>query len=610
MGDKFSLTGIERGAKQGSLFVNPWEEIRKPGIYILNRVCFFLLLVCVLFLIPFYFDDSVSLTWFFLSEALAFALIPILAKQGYINTAKLLLIAYIDIAIIVLSSVFGDEVMIKAFLIPTMGLSILLFDGKNIRLRNISIFFSVLSYFVLDYIIFEQIDFSEDDFSIIRMSVIVSSFVTTWLIFNTFSEFKESAENKASELLDKEIELNKELSYNQERLKKNILELEEARQELEESTKAKSDFLATMSHEIRTPMNAIMGMTHLLQQEKPRKDQQEPLNILDFSGKTLLSLIDDVLDFSKIEAGRVEFESTEFELNRLVSTIMESFKVMANNNEIKLDKKIDPKIHNVLIGDPARLTQILNNLLSNALKFTEEGSVSLEINILDEFDGRQKLEFSVIDTGIGIPEERLGTIFESFTQASGSTKRLYGGTGLGLTISKQLAELQGGSIKVDSEEGKGSTFAVQITFDKGEGKAIKEEKLIDHEETEDALKGIKVLLAEDNIVNQKVMHRFLERWEIKMTIVDNGVKALEEVKKSDFDIILMDLQMPEMDGYEASSKIRKLEDANKRSTPIIALTAAALKEVREKVFASGMNDFVTKPFNPADLQQKMASHLK
>lgn len=610
MGDKFSLTGIERGAKQGSLFVNPWEEIRKPGIYILNRVCFFLLLVCVLFLIPFYFDDSVSLTWFFLSEALAFALIPILAKQGYINTAKLLLIAYIDIAIIVLSSVFGDEVMIKAFLIPTMGLSILLFDGKNIRLRNISIFFSVISYFVLDYIIFEQIDFSEDDFSIIRMSVIVSSFVTTWLIFNTFSEFKESAENKASELLDKEIELNKELSYNQERLKKNIQELEEARQDLEESTKAKSDFLATMSHEIRTPMNAIMGMTHLLQQEKPRKDQQEPLNILDFSGKTLLSLIDDVLDFSKIEAGRVEFESTEFELNRLVSTIMESFKVMASNNEIKLDKKIDPKIHNVLIGDPARLTQILNNLLSNALKFTEEGSVSLEINILDEFDGRQKLEFSVIDTGIGIPEERLGTIFESFTQASGSTKRLYGGTGLGLTISKQLAELQGGSIRVDSEEGKGSTFAVQITFDKGEGKAIKEEKLIDHEETEDALKGIKVLLAEDNIVNQKVMHRFLERWEIKMTIVDNGVKALEEVKKSDFDIILMDLQMPEMDGYEASSKIRKLEDANKRSTPIIALTAAALKEVREKVYASGMNDFVTKPFNPADLQQKMASHLK
>ncbi|MEQ9263639.1 MAG: ATP-binding protein [Balneolaceae bacterium] len=610
MGDKFSLTGIERGVKQGSLFVNPWEEIRKPGIYILNRVCFFLLLVCVLFLIPFYFDDSVSLTWFFLSEALAFALIPILAKQGYINTAKLLLIAYIDIAIIVLSSVFGDEVMIKAFLIPTMGLSILLFDGKNIRLRNISIFFSVISYFVLDYIIFEQIDFSEDDFSIIRMSVIVSSFVTTWLIFNTFSEFKESAENKASELLDKEIELNKELSYNQERLKKNIQELEEARQDLEESTKAKSDFLATMSHEIRTPMNAIMGMTHLLQQEKPRKDQQEPLNILDFSGKTLLSLIDDVLDFSKIEAGRVEFESTEFELNRLVSTIMESFKVMASNNEIKLDKKIDPKIHNVLIGDPARLTQILNNLLSNALKFTEEGSVSLEINILDEFDGRQKLEFSVIDTGIGIPEERLGTIFESFTQASGSTKRLYGGTGLGLTISKQLAELQGGSIRVDSEEGKGSTFAVQITFDKGEGKAIKEEKLIDHEETEDALKGIKVLLAEDNIVNQKVMHRFLERWEIKMTIVDNGVKALEEVKKSDFDIILMDLQMPEMDGYEASAKIRKLEDANKRSTPIIALTAAALKEVREKVYASGMNDFVTKPFNPADLQQKMASHLK
>lgn len=610
MGGNFSLTGIQGGTEQRRLFENPWHEIKKPGIFILNRVCFFLLLVCVLFLIPFYFDDSVSLTWFFLSEALAFALIPILAKQGYVDTAKFLLIVYIDVAIIVLSSVFGDEVMIKAFLVPTMGLSILLFDGKKIHLRNLSIFASVISYFVLDYIIFDQINFSEDSFSIIRMSVIVSSFVTTWLIFNTFSEFKESAENKTTELLDKEIELNKELSYNQERLKKNILELEVARQELEHSTKAKSDFLATMSHEIRTPMNAIMGMTHLLQQEKPRKDQQEPLNILDFSGKTLLSLIDDVLDFSKIEAGRVEFESTEFELNRLVSTIMESFKMMAKNNEIKLKKEIDLKVHNVLIGDPSRLTQILNNLLSNALKFTEEGSVTLAIKILDDFEGKQRLEFSVIDTGIGIPEPRLETIFESFTQASGSTTRLFGGTGLGLTISKQLIELQGGLIKVDSEEGKGSTFSVELTFGKGEGKAIQEEKSISHQETEKALKGIRVLLAEDNIVNQKVMYRFLEKWKIEMTIVDNGAKAVEEVKNNDFDIILMDLQMPEMDGYTASAKIRKMEDTKKREIPIIALTAAALKEVREKVYASGMNDFVTKPFNPADLQSKIALHLK
>lgn len=181
----------------------------------MNRVSFFLLLVCVLFLIPFYFNDSVSLTWFFLSEALAFGLIPVLARQGYVNTSKMLHIIYIDIGIIILSSVFGSQALIQAFFIPTMGLSILLFDGKNIKLRNISILISVLSYFVLDYIIFDQVYISENGFSIIRWSVLTAAFVTTWLIFNTFSEFKESAESKTNELLEKEIELNRELSINQ-----------------------------------------------------------------------------------------------------------------------------------------------------------------------------------------------------------------------------------------------------------------------------------------------------------------------------------------------------------------------------------------------------------
>ncbi len=609
MDHKFSLTGIGAVQKERKFFVDPLEEIQQPGIKIMNRVSFFLLLVCVLFLIPFYFNDSVSLTWFFLSEALAFGLIPVLARQGYVNTAKMLHIIYIDIGIVILSSVFGSQALIQAFFIPTMGLSILLFDGKNIRLRNVSIIISILSYFILDYIIFDQVYISENGFSIIRWSVLTAAFVTTWLIFNTFSEFKESAESKTNELLDKEIELNRELSINQKKLERYISELEDTRIQLEQSTKAKSEFLATMSHEIRTPMNAIMGMTHLLQKDEPRDDQLEPLNILDFSGKTLLTLIDDVLDFSKIEAGRLEFEKTEFDLERLLGTIIETFKVMAMNKNVDLQSNVEEGIHNILIGDPARLTQIINNLLSNALKFTETGYVKLGVKKLGETENEINLQFSVEDTGIGIPEDRVETIFESFTQASGSTKRLYGGTGLGLTISKQLTELQGGALQLESEVGKGTTFFVDLTFEKGESTQVETKADISAESEEEKLRGIRVLLAEDNIVNQKVMNRFLERWEIHLSIVENGEEAVELVKKEDFDLVLMDLQMPIMDGYEATAAIRKLKDETKKDIPIIALTAAALKEVKEEVYASGMNDFVTKPFNPVELRNKMAAHV-
>lgn len=608
MGKKFSFTGIGELANEEN--ADSKNVAIDTGLIILNRVSFFLLLVFILFLIPFYFNDSVSLTWFFLSEAIAFALIPVLAKQGFAKTSKILLIAYVDIGIVILSSVFGDEAMIQAFFIPAMGLSILLFDNNNLKLRNISILFSAISYFILDYIIFDQISFSEDGFSIIRWSILTASFVTTWLIFNTFSEFKESAEKKASMLLASEIELNRELNTNQEKLKQNITELEEARVALEQSTKAKSEFLATMSHEIRTPMNAIMGMTHLLQKEKPRKDQVEALNILDFSSKTLLSLIDDVLDFSKIEAGRIEFEHTLFELDKLIQTIIDTFKMMANNKNIKLSNCIADDIHNSLLGDPARLTQILNNLLSNAIKFTEVGEIHLRIKKTVEWENKVELEFSVSDTGIGIPKERIDTIFDSFTQASGSTKRLYGGTGLGLTISKQLTELQGGEIRIDSTEGVGSTFHINLTFEKGVGSTVLNQGTLPNIDELELLKGSKILLAEDNEVNQKVMFKFLDRWGVDMTIVNNGLEVIEKVENEYFDIILMDLQMPELDGYESTIAIRALEDQKKRETPIIALTAAALKEVKEKVFACGMNDFVTKPFNPTELQQKLIAHIR
>lgn len=609
MSTKFSLTGISDIALGKDLRSENEVAGKKAGMTVLNSVSFFLAGVSILFLIAFQINESVSLTWFFLSEAIAFLLIPLLARQGFEKAAKILLIAYADIGIIILSSVFGGDAMIQAFFIPAMGLSILLFDNTQVHLRNMGILLSILSYFILDYIIFERISISESSFSLVRWSVLTGSFVTTWLIFNTFSQFKEDAEYQTLELLQKEQELNQELSLKQEKLETYIEQLEVASEELAKSTKAKSEFLATMSHEIRTPMNAILGMTHLLKQDSPREDQIEPINILDFSGKTLLSLIDDVLDFSKIEAGKIEFESIEFELNKLVNVIIESFKITAKNKGIELKTEIGEGIPNILVGDPARLTQILNNLVSNALKFTEEGEVRLSVNAVQDDDESIRLQFAISDTGIGIEKGRVNTIFESFTQASQNTKRLFGGTGLGLTISKQLTELQGGSISVESEEGDGSTFYVELTFEKGSS-AIEATAINKSEDSTTSLSGLKVLLAEDNLVNQKVMLRFLERWNVDMTVVDNGKEAVDAIKEDNYDVVLMDLQMPTMDGYEASEHIRKLDDPYKRNTPIIALTAAALKEVREKVYASGMNDFVTKPFNPADLEQKLFQFIE
>ncbi|MTI87667.1 MAG: response regulator [Balneolaceae bacterium] len=609
MSAKFSFTGISNIALGKDLRQQEQEIGKSGGLYILNSVSFFLVGVSVLFLIAFQINRSVSLTWFFLSEAVAFLLIPILARQGFEKTSKMLLIIYVNIGIIILSSVFGSQAMIQAFFIPAMGLSILLFDNKDIQLRNAGIMFSIISYFILDYIIFESLHMTESGFSVVRWSILTASFVTTWIIFNTFSEFKEQAEHRTLELLEKEKELNRELSANQKKLENYIEQLEVASRELEKSTRAKSDFLATMSHEIRTPMNAILGMTHLLKEDEPRKDQIEPINILDFSGKTLLSLIDDILDFSKIEAGKIEFEHIDFELDKLINVILESFRVTAENKGINLKVTVDEGVPNALVGDPARLTQILNNLLSNALKFTEEGEVELAIKVSDRVDKELHMQFIVSDTGIGIEEERKETIFESFTQASQNTKRLFGGTGLGLTICKQLVELQNGSITLESEEGVGSTFYVDLTFEKGTDTADANINM-DSSVNGRGLKGLRVLLAEDNLVNQKVMNRFLERWDVEMKVVANGQEAVVAAKENVYDVVLMDLQMPTMDGYEATGEIRRLDDPNKRKVPIIALTAAALKEVKERVYASGMNDFVTKPFNPAELESKLLKYIK
>jgi len=603
-----TLSNIKEIALGKDLAKDSIAKIKKSGLITLNTVSFSLVGFSLLFLVAFYINSSVSLSWFFLSEAVAFSLIPILARKGYENTSKFLLIAYVVIGIIILSSVFGKDMLIQTFLVPACGLSILLFEKEQVRLRNIGIIMCVIAYFVLDYIIFDKIYISTQGSNLIKWSILGSAFITTWMVFNKFSESKDLAEERTEELLEQTQELNDELVQKKSQLEENVKKLEEAKKKVEEGSKAKTEFLSTMSHEIRTPMNAIIGMTNLLAKDNPREDQLEQLEILDFSAKTLLSLINDVLDFSKIESGKIEFEDLDFDLPYLLKGIIESFRFNTQKKGISLKLQVEDDVPEVLLGDSARLTQILNNLVSNAVKFTDEGEVKIGVKKTHQDDNKVSLQFYVSDTGVGISKDKQEKIFESFTQERTDTSRIFGGTGLGLTISKKLVDLQGGSIRVESTKGEGSTFYVDLEYELGDESQV--DKLqSDKRISSKNLEGIKVLLVEDNLINQKVMTRFLEKWHMEITVANNGNEAVDKVNEEHFHIILMDLQMPMMDGYQSSQAIRTIDDQRKRNIPIIALTAAALKEVKEKVYASGMNDFITKPFNPVELQEKLEYHV-
>lgn len=392
-------------------------------------------------------------------------------------------------------------------------------------------------------------------------------------------------------------------------IKEEIEYLTIAKQKAEEATLAKSNFLSNMSHEIRTPMNAVIGMTHILLEENPRTDQKEHLETVMFSAENLLVIINDILDYSKMEAGRMVIERTNFDIREVINNIYKTLAPKAKSRQLIFQLDMEEDVPRYLLGDPTRLTQILINLLNNAIKFTEEGKISLVVRQQSQSKkGESKLLFEVRDTGIGIPKEKQEEIFESFTQADEHTTRMFGGTGLGLAITKRLVELQGGLIKLQSEIGKGSCFSFSLAYSIGE---VPNELL---SETQNVLKqkGIKgverILIVEDNLFNVKVVKRILKFWDMEIDIAKDGYEALEKVKEKDYNIVLMDLQMPRMDGYQATETIRSWGENKYQSLPIIALSASALADFRKRAFDVGMNDFLTKPFKPKDLYQTIERH--
>jgi PAS domain S-box-containing protein len=380
-------------------------------------------------------------------------------------------------------------------------------------------------------------------------------------------------------------------------------------EELLRAQKTKDLFLANISHEIRTPINGIAGMATLLSQTPTPEEQKTYLNAIKSAADNLKVIINDILDLASIESGKLKFERIGFNLKDLLSSLLDTFEVQAHEKGIKLELMLADDANQILIGDPVRLNQILINLVSNAIKFTPSGRIKLNCGIEQKEKSKCTIRFEVIDTGIGIPKEKLSTIFESFSQADASVTRKYGGTGLGLTIVRQLVKLQNGKIFVRSEEDKGSSFTVLIPYPIGNHDDVAEASIRAQKSKNyrNSLRDLNVLLVEDNDINQLYASSILKSWDCNLEMAENGYVALEKLKNNSFDIILMDLQMPVMDGYEATKAIR-MGEAPKNQTPIIALTANATRSEIEKCLASGMNDCIPKPFTPEDLFRVLVKH--
>lgn len=377
--------------------------------------------------------------------------------------------------------------------------------------------------------------------------------------------------------------------------------LEQAKEEAEKSSKVKSEFLANMSHEIRTPISGILGVVDLLKSSSLTHQQKDYVNIIESSTDLLLTIINDILDLSKIEAGKMTLEQIPFDIRKNLEDVLALFKTKVKEKNLYMNLEVDDEVPKVLIGDPVRIKQIYMNLISNAIKFTDSGGITVRLKVKNADDSKVQLMSEVIDTGIGIDKDSRERLFKAFSQADLSTTRKHGGTGLGLAISQNLTIMMNGYIGVDSEPGKGSDFYFTLRLKKGKPEQLRK-KSEDKYEQKFHDEQFRVLLVEDNKINQKVSNMLLRQLKQKVDIAENGRAALEKMKEKPFDVVFMDIHMPLMDGYEATEKIRELEQENNRiASYIVAVTANAVPEDKEKCLNIGMDDYISKPFKKETL---------
>ncbi|RTE52300.1 response regulator [Arenibacter aquaticus] len=529
----------------------------------------------------------ISIIWFFIARGLDMSLLSnyigatvpffilsaFISKKGNLTLARFIYMIAFNLSVTLTASFIGKAGSVEFILMFALALPFVMFSFR--REKSLIVFFSALSmllWFLLyftNFDLFTSIHMDQEMAStyVYPISVVTTIVLVTYqLIF--FSYINAQYYSKI---------------YNQ-------------REEAIEASNSKSRFLSMMSHEIRTPLNAVIGLSHILGDTNPRKDQEQNIEALNYSGKILLNLLNNVLDFSKMESTKIELDPIPTNIMAAVKQIKKIHEPSCIRKGITLKLAIDEEIPLVWL-DVVRFNQVINNLVSNAIKFTDEGTVTLKIAKRSLADETIILSTEIIDTGIGIPKDQQEKIWQAFTQASSSTNRLYGGTGLGLPIVKSIVEAMGSKMEIDSEKGLGSRFYFDLNL-----------KLATNQELERAsykkehqLNGKRILLVEDNQINVMVGKQILEKAKLEVDVAYDGLEAVEKVREKEYDAVLMDIQMPHMDGYSASKEIRKFNT----TIPILALSASVFMEVKSKILESGMNGFIFKPFDPNGLLDKI-----